>query len=48
MGEPQQIPTAPGNTNPVSVPVRTFNEVKTVSLAFVGDHQLLKYAPKHP
>jgi hypothetical protein len=42
MGEPQQIPAAPGNTNTVSVPVRTFNEMKTVSLAFVGDHQLIK------
>lgn len=36
------LPAAPGNTNNVNVPVRTFNEVKTVSLAFVGDHALLK------
>jgi hypothetical protein len=42
MGEPQRVPAAPGNTNTVTVPLRTFNEVKTVSLAFVGDHQLLK------
>lgn len=38
MGDPTNVPAAPGNTNNVNVPVRTFNEVKTVGLAFVGDH----------
>jgi hypothetical protein len=42
MGEPQSIPAAPGNLNTVVVPTRAFNEVKTVSLEFVGDHALLK------
>jgi hypothetical protein len=42
MAEPMNIPAAPGNTNNVVVPTRAFNEVKTVSLEFIGDHQLLK------
>lgn len=42
MGDPINVPAAPGNTNNVTVPTRTFNEVKTVSLAFVGDHAMLK------
>jgi hypothetical protein len=42
MGDPQIIPAAPGNLNTVVVPTRAFNEVKTVSLEFVGDHALLK------
>jgi hypothetical protein len=42
MGDPQIIPAAPGNLNTVIVPTRAFNEVKTVSLEFVGDHGVLK------
>lgn len=41
MGDPIGVPAAPGNTNKVTVPVRTFNEVKAVSLAFVGDHAVI-------
>ncbi|MFO0761138.1 MAG: hypothetical protein U0359_31965 [Byssovorax sp.] len=42
MAEAMSIPAAPGNTNNVVVPSRVFNEVKTVSLEIIGDHQLLK------
>ena len=42
MGDPIPVPAAPGNTNQVNAPTRTFNEIKTVSLEFIGDHAMLK------
>ena len=42
MGDPIPVPAAPGSTNEVNAPTRTFNEIKTVSLEFIGDHAMLK------
>ena len=42
MGDPIDVPAAPGNTNNVNVPVRTFNDIKVAALAFGSEHGLLK------
>lgn len=42
MGDPMNVPAAPGNMNNVNVPIRVFNDVKVVALEWNSDHHVIK------